>query len=202
MIESPTLHDLRLRVFKHSGTGNPEIGNVLARRVGRPCAVYGTWIAVRLGLSAHAVTTLSLIAGLAGASMIGMGSRAPFVVGVVGLMTSYGLDHVDGQVARWRGTSSIAGVYFDYLLHHVTNLAVGFALGFGLTMRGGSPLWSLCGFGVAAGWTLVSLHNDCRYKAFFQRLKRDEVEYRVDAGSGGRPSPPPSWPMQWPGIVS
>lgn len=202
MTDRPTLAELRDRVFKHSGSDRPEIGNWLARRVGRPSAVYGTWLAVRLGLSAHVVTTLALIANLGGAAAIGGGSRLGFVAGVLLLQLAYWLDHVDGQVARWRGSASLAGVYFDYLLHHAANLALGFALGFGLAMRGGSPLWSLGGFAIAAGWTLLSLHNDCRYKAFFQRLKRDDRAYRIDGGSGDRPTPPPPWPLRWPGVAT
>ena len=90
------------------------------------------------------------------------------------MILGYWLDHVDGQVARWRGTACLGGVYFDYMMHHLAMMALGFALGFGLTMRGGSPLWSVAGFLIAAGWTILNLHNDCRYKAWFQRLKRDE----------------------------
>ncbi len=198
----PAMAELRSRVFKHSGTSRPEVGNLLARRVGRPSAVYGTWIAVRLGFSPHTITASALTANLCGAACIGIGSHAGFVAGVILLIGGYWLDHVDGQVARWRGSASITGVYFDYLLHHVTNLALGFALGFGLTMRTGSPLWSLCGFAIASGWTLLSLHNDCRYKALFQRLKASDENYRVDRGSKPRPLAPPGWPTAWPGIVT
>ena len=48
----------------------------------------------------------------------------------------------------------------------------------------------------AAGWTLLGLHNDCRYKAFFQRLKAATGSYRVDGGGGGRPQPPAPWPRR------
>ena len=37
-----------------------EIGNWLARRVARPTAVYGCWLAIRLGLTAHQVTLAAL----------------------------------------------------------------------------------------------------------------------------------------------
>ena len=38
--------------------------------------------------------------------------------GVVLAHLAFWLDHVDGQVARWRGTASLDGVYLDYLMHH------------------------------------------------------------------------------------
>jgi hypothetical protein len=202
LTNTPSIAELKGRVFKHSASNGPEVGNWLARRVGRPSAVYGTWLAIRLGCSAHAVTLASLVANLAGAAAIGTGQRSGFVSGAALLVLGYWLDHVDGQVARWRNSSSLGGVYFDYLLHHATMLSLGFALGFGLVTRGESPSWALAGFAISAGWTLLGLHNDCRYKAFFQRLKRDDRSYRIDGGSGGRPLPPPGWPMRWPGVMT
>jgi hypothetical protein len=62
-------------------------------------------------------------------------------------------------------------------------------------MRTADPRWSIAGCAIALGWTCLSLHNDCRYKAFFQRLKRETCRYRVDGGSGGRPAPPARWPL-------
>lgn len=199
MNRRPTLAQLRARVHKDR---HREIGNWLARRWARPAAVYGTWAAVRLGLSAHQVTLLALLAGLAGAAAIGCGARGGFVAGVALLHLAFWLDHVDGQVARWRGTAGLDGVYLDYLMHHAANLSLGFALGHGLAVRTGDPAWSVAGFAVAAGWAGLSLHNDCRYKAFFQRLKRETARYRVDGGSGGRPAPPAPWPRRGAGVLS
>jgi hypothetical protein len=124
------------------------------------------------------------------------GSRAGFVAGAALAHVAFWLDHVDGQVARWRGTASLDGVYFDYLMHHAANLALGFGLGYGLAARTGEPRWAAAGFAIALGWAALSLHNDCRYKAFFQRLKRATGTYCVEGGSGGRPSPPAGWPRR------
>jgi hypothetical protein len=201
----PTLKALGARVRKER---DREIGNWLARRAARPMAVYGTWLAVRIGLSAHQVTLLAVLAALASACSIAAGERWLFVAGVGLAHLAYWLDHVDGQVARWRGTASLDGVYFDYLMHHGANQALGFALGYGLAARTGETRWTIAGFAIAAGWTLLGLHNDCRYKAFFQRLKSARGSHKVDAGWGGRPQPPAPWPraglgaMTWPAYKS
>lgn len=202
MTDRPSLSQLRGRVFKHSGTGRPEVGNWLARRVGRPSAVYGTWVAARVGLSAHVVTLAALVANLGGAAAIGAGSRGGFLVGVGLLVVAYWLDHVDGQVARWRGTSSLSGVYFDYLMHHAAAMALGFSLGFHLAMRTGSLAWTVAGFLIAAGWAGLGLHNDCRYKAFFQRIKREDRPLMVVCAGGDRPAPPPRCPRRGWGMLS
>jgi hypothetical protein len=189
----PTIALLRARVQKDRPG---EIGNWLARRLARPSAVYGCWLAIRLGLTAHQVTLAALVSSIGAAVAIGTGDRFLFVVGVMLALLGFWLDHVDGQVARWHGTASLDGVYFDYLMHHMASLALGFALGYGLAARTGDARWTIAGFSIAAGWALLSLHNDCRYKAFFQRLKSANRSYRIDGGSGGRPEPPPPWPRR------
>ncbi len=197
--EAPTLRELRSRVQKRR---HREIGNWMARRVARPSAVYGTWLAVRLGLSANQVTAAAWLVSTASAVAIGFGSRSAFVVGVILAHLAFWLDHVDGQVARWRGTSSLDGTYLDYLMHHASALSTGFALGYGLASRSGDPRWAIAGLLIAGGWTMLGLHNDCRYKAFFQRLKAETLTYRIDAGSGGRPAPPAPWPRRGLGMLT
>jgi hypothetical protein len=190
---APTLAELRARV--HKGR-HREIGNWLARRFARPAAVYGTWLAVRLGISANQVTAAAWLTSMAGAAAIGWGTRGMFVAGVALAHLAFWLDRVDGQVARWRGTASLNGVYLDYLMHHSANLATGFAMGYGLAARSGDPRWTIAGMAIGGGWTLLGLHNDCRYKAFFQRLKATSASYRVAGGSGGKPGPPAPWPRR------
>jgi hypothetical protein len=191
--ERPALAELRARVHKDR---HREIGNWLARKVGRPSAVYGTWLAVRLGVSAHQVTVAAILVSACSALAIASGTRAGFVAGVTLAHLAFWLDHVDGQVARWRGTASLDGVYLDYLMHHAIALMQGFALGYGLAMRTGDLRWCAAGFAVGFGWLFLGLHNDSRYKATFQRLKRETRSFRVDGGSGGRPEPPARWPRR------
>jgi CDP-alcohol phosphatidyltransferase len=195
----PTIVELRAHVQKDR---HREIGNWLARRIARPSAIYGCWLAIRLGLSAHQVTLAAICSSLGAAVAIGTGDPLLFVVGVLLAQLGFWLDHIDGQVARWRETVSLDGVYLDYLMHHAANLALGFALGYGLAARSGDTRWTIAGFAIAVGWGLLSLHNDCRYKAFFQRLKSTNLSYRVDAGGGGRPQPPAPWPRRGLGAIT
>ena len=125
-------------------TGRAAVGGLrdLAGRPARP-----------LGAPGHA--------GRAGAeprrrrSAIATGTRAGFVAGVALAHLAFWLDHVDGQVARWRGTASLDGVYFDYLMHHAANLGLGFGLGYGLAARTGDLRWAAAGFAIALGWAVL-----------------------------------------------
>jgi hypothetical protein len=191
--DRPTLVELRARAHK---ARHREIGSWLARRLGRPAAIYGTWLAVRLGISAHQATLAALVANAVAALALASGTRLGFVGGVALALFAFWLDHVDGQIARWRGSACLGGVYFDYLMHHAAGLGLGFGLGYGLAVRVGDVRWAAAGFAVAVGWAGLSLNNDCRYKAFFQRLKRETRSFRVEGGSGGRPSPPSPWPRR------
>src|SRR5262249_14958596 len=146
MTSQPTLAELRARAHKDH---HREIGNVLARLIARPVALYGTWLAIRLGLSANHVTLMALGANVLAAVSIGYGSRFFFIFGVVLMHAGFWLDHVDGQVARWRRTASLCGVYFDYLMHYISNCVLGFALGFGLARRFDNLTWTLAGFAIA-----------------------------------------------------
>ena len=150
----PTIAELRARVQKDR---HREIGNWLARKVARPTAVYGCWLAVRIGLTAHQVTMIALLCSLMAAAAIGTGDRLLFIIGVFLAQLGYWLDHVDGQVARWRGTSSLDGVYLDYLMHHAANLTMGFGLGYGLAVRLAEPRWSIAGFAIGLGWAGLEL---------------------------------------------
>jgi phosphatidylglycerophosphate synthase len=199
MSETPTLEQLRARVHKDR---HREIGNWLACRVARPTAVYGTWLAVRLGVSANLVTLVALLANLAAAAALATGGRIGLLAAAALLHLAFWLDHVDGQVARWRGTAGVTGVYLDYLMHHASAMTLGFALGVGLAVHDAAPVWSLAGFAIALGLTMLNLHNDCRYKAFFQRLKAAQSRFQVQGGSGGRPTPPIGWPRYGWGILT
>lgn len=118
------------------------------------------------------------------------------------LHLAFWLDHVDGQVARWRRTAGLDGVYLDYLMHHAASLWLGFGLGYGLAVRSGDLRWTAAGLSIGGGWLFLGLHNDCRYKAFFQCLKSTRIRYRIDGGSGGRPGPPTAWPRRGRGLIT
>ena len=107
-------------------------GGSPARRRSTAC-----WLAIRLGLSAHQVTAAAwlLVAGGRGGDRHGGRGRCSSS-GVALAHLAFWLDHVDGQVARWRGTASLDGVYLDYLMHHAANLATGLRAG----IRPGRPL--------------------------------------------------------------
>jgi len=172
------------------------VGNWMARRFARPVALRITRIVAPLGITANFATVVAWAFGLFAAIAFGWGSVFGWLVGAVLFQVWYLLDHVDGQLARLRGTASLDGVQLDYLMHHTVNLLVPVFIGFGLFLETLSTLWLACGLTFGLSLLLIGLQHDARYKAFIKRLKRVHGRLHVEGGGGGRPSPQPSIPRQ------
>ncbi len=170
------------------------IGNWMARRITRPAALRITRIVAPWGVSANAATLAAWGCGAAAAAAFGWGTVWGWLAGAALLQLWYLLDHVDGQLARLRGTASLDGVQLDHLMHHTVNLLVPLGVGFGLFAQSAEPLWLLGGLVWGVSLLLISLQHDARYKAFVRRLKRVRGELRVCGGGGARPAPQPPIP--------
>ncbi len=117
---------LRERAYKRQ---DPSIGYPLARWWARPWALPISAILAKGAVSPHAITLLSLLLGLAAVVAFAL---APFprslLLGTAFLFLWYLTDHVDGQVARLTGRTSVAGAYFDFYMHGLVHLAGAWAI--------------------------------------------------------------------------
>jgi len=172
------------------------VGNAYARRIARPLALYCTRVILPTGVSAHTVTLAAWVTGLAAAGAFAFGSMLGWVIGAALLQTSYLLDHIDGQIARYRRTASLDGVALDFLMHHTLVMVLPLGIGYGFVNQGGSHLWLLVGIAWSVGMLMQSIDHDVRAKAIVSRLKRLDGELRVIGGRGGRPTPPAPWPRR------
>ncbi|HEY5315533.1 MAG TPA: hypothetical protein VIK18_23585, partial [Pirellulales bacterium] len=172
------------------------LGNWFARRISRPAALPITWIILPTGISAHAVTLVAWLVGLLAVGAFGIGTVPAMVVGGLLLELWYLLDHVDGQVARYRGTDSLDGVQLDYTMHHTLNLLLPLGIGYGLARSTDCDTWWLVGTAWGLGLLLLGLDHDVRAKAMLQRLKRLYGQLQVIGGGGGRPALPGRMPRR------
>lgn len=169
------------------------IGTWTARRIARPVALRITWLIAPLGVTAHQATLVASLTALAAMVGFAHGSPIGWFVGAVLLEIWYVLDHVDGQLARRRGTASLDGTTLDYLMHHSLHLLLPTALAFGVVRLTGRPEWCLAGAAWSWGMLMLGLRHDARYKSFIQRLKHVHGTLHVVGGGGGRPTPA-VWP--------
>lgn len=156
-------------------------GNFLACKWARPSAVYGTWMALRIGLSAHQITTLAALSWFAEALCISIGTRFWFSIGVTFGFLGFWLDHVDGQLARITKTQSLEGIFLDFWVHTAHAILRAFGLGWGLYQITGNDLAILSGMGAAFGWAMISHSNDSKYKAMNAYLQSEKTSYMTQS---------------------
>jgi phosphatidylglycerophosphate synthase len=125
----PTIAELRAATQPASifarNSGEHWAGKLYMRRL----SPYVTRLLVRTPISANAVTWLMIVVGLAAAGVLALPGLLPAVGAVVLIQLQLLLDCSDGEVARWRGQSSVVGVYLDRIGHWVTEAALPIALG-------------------------------------------------------------------------
>ena len=126
---SPSIAELRAATQPASifarNSGEHWAGRLYVRRF----SPYATRLLLRLGLSPNAVTWLMIAAGVVAAGLLTLPGIVPAIGAVLVIQLQILLDCSDGEMARWTGRSSVAGVYLDRLGHYVTETALPIALG-------------------------------------------------------------------------
>jgi phosphatidylglycerophosphate synthase len=125
----------------------------LARLFLRKVSLRLTGLLIRTQVSANALTGLMIVVGLVAAVVVG--AVPGWVGGVFGFLlihVYFLLDLCDGEVARWKHTTSITGVYLDRVGHYLVEAAVLSAVGF---RAGGQELGGWSTLGVATGLCAV-----------------------------------------------
>jgi phosphatidylglycerophosphate synthase len=119
-------------------------GDLYMRRL----SPYLTRVLVRAGLSANAVTALMIVSGAASGFALLIPGLWGALVAVLLTQLQMLWDASDGEVARWRGTSSPLGVFLDKVGHYLTESLI--PLGLGVRAAGG-----LGGLPEGYGWTTL-----------------------------------------------
>jgi len=130
----------------------------------RNISPYLTWVLLKTSISANGVTGLMILVGWSTAAALlipGIGGAAlALVLGQLQML----VDCSDGEVARWRRTSSPAGVFLDKVGHYSTEALIPIVLGI---RAAGWPLefpedfaWTTAGFALALVIVLNKALND------------------------------------------
>lgn len=95
----------------------------------RDLSPYLTWVLLKTRISANGVTGMMIIVGWSTAAALLIpgiwGAAIALVLGQFQML----VDCADGEVARWRGTSSPAGVFLDKVGHYTTEALIPIVLG-------------------------------------------------------------------------
>lgn len=95
----------------------------------RNLSPYLTWFLLKTSISANGVTGLMILTGWAtAASLLIPGISGAALALILGQLQML-VDCCDGEVARWRKTSSPAGIFLDNVGHYSTETLIAIALG-------------------------------------------------------------------------
>jgi CDP-alcohol phosphatidyltransferase len=120
-----------------------------------------TWVFARLGWSPNAVTAAFIVCGVAAGAVVAFGGLWSAVVAALLIQAYLLFDCSDGELARWSGRTSVAGVYLDGIGHYLGETALLTGLGIRaqghLTVSGG---YVSAGLGAALLAAIVKAETD------------------------------------------
>jgi len=106
----PTLEDLRLAQPPPLSEGYP---GLFYRKLSLPI----TWLVVQTPITANQITVLWLILGMVGVFLLASGTYLWTIFGALLLELAAVLDRVDGEVARYKHSKSLLGIFLDLTAH-------------------------------------------------------------------------------------
>jgi phosphatidylglycerophosphate synthase len=173
MTATPTLAELQsvCQPTDLMGRVNGEhwAGRLYMRRV----SLRVTRVLLPTRISADAVTWIMIAAGVLAALVLTVPHPLTPVAAFLLIQGQLLADCVDGEIARWRGTCTPAGIYLDRIGHYTTDAALVIALG----VRVDGGLTSI------DGWTTLGLATGVL--VLMSKAETDLVH--VARGLGGRP---------------
>src|SRR5258707_5002148 len=128
------------------------------RFVARPLAAVLLVPLARTRVTPNQVTLATLVVFAAGAAMLALRPGRGALVGAAAILElSYVLDCVDGQLARWKGTSSPVGAHLDFLMDEIKAFVLVAAVALRLWRGTRADAWLLEGLlGLVALATAIS----------------------------------------------
>ncbi len=154
-------------------------GNWLARYFVRDAALPITWALLHTPVTANQVTLASLFVALFGMILYSFPNPAFFCLSALLLQFWYILDHVDGQIARYRKTASLSGRFFDFVMHHIVHGSLLFAMSFYCYSQTGSIFYLLWGFAASLSILTFNMTHDIKYKTFFEQFMKHPDSFQV-----------------------
>jgi hypothetical protein len=147
------------------------------RHVLRSVSIHITRVVILTPVTANQVTLMSGIAGVLAALLLSYGQYWCSVAGAALILLMELLDHVDGEVARYKGTASIKGkLLWDAWVHHLVRplLLAGVTLGvYRASQEASVFLW---GYAAVLGQAVMPLLDFTR-----SELSRGQATKKTDA---------------------
>lgn len=152
----------------------------------RAVSVRWTRHLVSTRVTPNQLTALMVVSGVvAGAALLVPGPAGALAAALL-VQLYLLLDCVDGEVARWRGTTSVTGIYLDRVGHYLAEAAL--LVGFGLRAANAHPQSGPPVGGAASDWGWAFLGTLAALGAILIKAETDLVD--VARVRGGAPVAP------------
>jgi phosphatidylglycerophosphate synthase len=158
---TPSIADLRIICQKPVESHDSYSLSLIYRRI----SIYITKIFLFTSITANQVTLMSLVIGLIAAVILALGH---YSLGALIYLFSMVMDCVDGEIARYRNSSSIKGVYLDIITHYINTPALFMGLSIGIYRSTQNPIIILLGSISAICIMLVRVFRDSKIVAPLQ----------------------------------
>lgn len=134
---------------------------VFARKI----SIYLTKLLLHTSITANQTTLLLVFIGILAGIFLTYGQEWYTLIGALLLQLWYIFDHVDGEIARYRGTESITGKYLDLLSHYTIHPYVFICITFGIYNVFHDITVFIFGFSAALSIMFIDIVSDCIYRA-------------------------------------
>jgi len=154
-------------------------GRIFARKV----SIYFTKLLLNTPISGNQTTFLFILIGIVAGAFFTSGNYWHSVIGALVLQLWYIFDCVDGEVARYRKSTSITGRFLDYFSHFIIHPYIFICMSFGVYNLFYDVKVFIFGFSAALSTVLYEVIEPCEYKAILW-----EYYKRGSSVSAKRPS--------------
>ncbi|MFD6951916.1 transferase [Nocardiopsis sp. TSRI0078] len=145
----------------------------------RDLSPYLTTLFVRLGVPPNPITYLMMVFGVLAGVVVAFGGLWSAIVAALFVQVYLLLDCSDGEVARYTGRTSVAGIYLDRIGHYVSEIALLIGLGVRAQGEWEAGGWVVLGMAAAIGVALIKAETDnvvvARAKAGLPEKVSDEA---------------------------
>ena len=119
------------------------------------------------------ITILSFLIRIGGAIMIAIGNNSFVILGVILIQIGLVMDHMDGNLARYRKTTSLSGGFMDRIFDGASFFAIITALGW-YSIKQGSPTYILLIASLAGAFYLLICYIYWSY-AYYELKEKGEI---------------------------
>lgn len=126
----------------------------------RDVSPYVSTAFIRLGVPPNPITYLMILAGVGAGAVLAFGGWWTALAAALLVQIYLLLDCCDGEVARYTGRTSVAGIYLDRIGHYLAEISLLIGLGIRAQGEWEAGGWVIAGLAAALGAALIKVETD------------------------------------------